>query len=1283
MTALSPSGITRGANRSASLSRRGRELMPESCHDSRRGPPSSRAPRDPANLSVGCAGPASATDRAAMQAPAAVAERVTAFARTPRARKILWWLLGLLAAFTVVGFLVVPPVLKSQLETRLSDLLHRKVTVETVRANPFAPSVTLRGFAVSERGGDAPFVTFDELYVNLGWRSIVQFAPVLNEVRLTKPHVRAVRNADRTYNFQDLVDEALARPKSEEPPPRFAVFNIQLLDGRVDIDDRAEGEKHEIADLKVGVPFISTLPTHVEIKVVPELSAKVNGAPLGVKGEALPFAPTPQTVVHVDLDDFDLTRLVDYLPFKLRAKVRAAFLDTRLAVAFEQPPDRNPQIKARGSAALGRVDVTDPEGRPMLALQRLAVEINEVDADPPRADLRSVELAGLDVHVRRDKSGAINLARIGEVAAAGTARQAEARKETGEVAVPIRIALLTIRAGKARFTDETTAPAFTTLVENLDAEVKGLDTAKGQRFDWLLSARTDVGETVRLTMAGTLDPRNAEGRLEIAGVPLKRYQPYVTSATALEIDEGMADLAASFEWGADLALEKHEVTIGNVAAAVKALRARLSGEKEPLVRVAAAEVKGAGLDLGARTITLGEVSVREPAATLRREKDGRLNVERIMRDREHDAAAAAKSQDAPWRIDLGRLTVERGAVALEDLAIAQPLKLQIAPIQASAEKLSTAKGQRGSVSLRATIDKTGTLAVNGPLTLEPLSGNLRVDAATIGIMPVQRYIDDRVNLAATSGAVSAKGTAGFALTPGGAIRASYKGDVSVTDFASIDKPTSQDLLKWKSLALGAIDFNLEPLKVSLDEVALADFYARIVLSAEGRLNLQDLARPPGAAPLAEQAAAKPEASPPAPVKPATPSVAAPPVAGAPAPAAALPENVRIGRITLQGGNVNFSDFFIKPNYTANLTGVGGAVTEMTREKPGDVELRARIDNAAPVEIQGRVNPLAADLFLDLKAAARDIELPPLSPYSVKYAGYGIERGKLSVKVAYHIENRKLKAENNIYLDQLTFGEKVDSPTATKLPVTLAVALLKDRNGVIDVNLPISGSLDDPQFSVFGIVLQVIGNLIVKAVTAPFALLGALVGGGEELAYLEFAPGTAKLDEADTAKLKNLTKALTDRPGLKLDVAGRVDPEVDREGLKRDSIDRKVKVQKFNDLRREGKAPPSADAVTVEKAEYERYLRRAYDEEKFPKPRNIIGFAKELPVPEMETLMLTHAQATEEDLRVLANTRAQVAKDWIVSEGKVPAERVFIVAPKLTPEGIKDKGKTTRVDFSLK
>jgi hypothetical protein len=1215
---------------------------------------------------------------------ASAAARTVALAKTPGARKILWWLLGLLVAFALIGFLVVPPILKSKLQEELTQVLHRPVTIETVRVNPFAPSVTVRGFAVRERTGDALFVTFDELYVNAAWTSIFRLAPVVDAVRLTRPHVRVVRNPDQTYNFQDLVDETMAKPKSEGPPPKFAVFNIQLLEGRVDVDDRATQEKHEVADLRVGIPFISTLPADVEVTVVPELGAKVNGAPLGVKGETRPFLETRVTTLDVNLDEFDLTRLVGYLPFKLRGKVKSALLDTRLAIAFEQPDGKSPQIKLRGATAVKRVNVLDLEDRPMLAWQRLGVEINEVDALAPAVDLKAIELEALDVHVRRDKAGAINLERFGRVIAAGTERQREARIDPKRDAVPIKVGLLAV-SGKARFSDETTTPAFETALDELRLEARDFDNAQGKRAEISLAVRTDAGETAKLAAGLIADPPSADARVDVAGVKLKRYQPYVTQAANAEIEEGEVGIGFAVKWVSDNAFSKHDLKVSDLGLALKSLRARLSGAKEPLVRVASVDVKGAGADLAARTASLGNIAVRDAAATLRREKDGKLNVERIVRtnksgsgEKAQAAPAAATAAGQPWRIDLDELSLERGSIALEDLAVGDPLKLTVAPIQLRAEKLSTAKGQRGNVNLRATIDKSGTLAASGPLSLDPLAGSLRVDARTINFVPAQRYIDDKVNVTLTSGAISAKGAAAFELPPGGAIKASYKGDFAVTDFASVDKPTTQDLLKWKALSLGGIDFNLEPLKVAVDDVALADFYARIILSADGRLNLQDIAKRPGA-----EASPAPPPDP----KPAAPAPAAGAEASKPpasAPKVALPSNVRVGKITLQGGNVNFSDLFIKPNYTANLTGVGGAVTEMTHEKAGDVELRAKIDNAAPVEILGRVNPLAADLFLDIKASAKDIELPPMSPYSIKYAGYGIERGKLSVNVKYHIEDRKLAAENNIYLDQLTFGEKVESPTATKLPVTLAVALLKDRNGVIDVNLPISGTLDSPQFSVIGIIFQVIGNLITKAVTAPFALLGSIAGGaGEELAYLEFAPGSAALDGDDVGKLKTLSKALTDRPGLKLDVAGRVDPEADRAGLKRNSIERKVKAQKFNDLRREGKAPASADAVTVESTEYEKYLRRAYGDEKFPKPRNVIGIAKDLPVPEMETLMLTHAQVTDEDLPLLANARAQAAKDWIVEEGKVPAERVFLVAPKMNAEGIKDKGKPTRADFSVK
>jgi uncharacterized protein involved in outer membrane biogenesis len=1166
-----------------------------------------------------------------------LAARAGVLAKSRAARTLSWTLAGLLVIFALVGFFAVPPILKSKLEETLSQVLHRPVMVEAVRVNPFAPSVTVRGLSVRERTGDAAFIRFDEFYANAAWTSIFYLAPVVDEIRLVRPQLRLVRNADWTYNVSDLLDEFMARPKSDAPMPEFALFNIRIVDGRVDFDDRVESEKHEVSDLRVGIPFLSSLPAHAEVNVAPELSMMVNGALLSLTGEALPFQGTQAAVLNLDVHSVNLTRLTDYLPFQPRAKLADAVLDARITIAFEQSPGSGPVIKLRGSTAVRRLRVLDLQDRPAIAWKRLGIELNEVEPLTPRIDLKSVELEGADIHLRRDATGAINFTRLGPATAA------VARAESRADPLSLKIDRIAAKLDRLRVTDETTKPAFDTVLAG-ELDVSGFDLQEGKRSEWTVALRSDLGETVKLAAGATAVPLAADGRVDLAGLVLKRYQPYVDQAAELRIDDGKLDLGLAFK------LEKNDLSLADVALGLKSLRARLPDENEPFVRVGSLEMKGARLEAGVQTANLGEIAIADLTARLRRSKDGILNVARIAKA---DGSQKGKQPGRPWRIDLARATL-RGAVTFEDLALGEPpAVISIAPLEARAEKLSTAKGASGSIDLRATIDKKGTLTASGPLTLDPLRARLNVAAQTIGLVPTQRYIDDKVHFAMTSGNLSAKGTASIELAPSGALNASYRGGIDLADFASIDKRSTNDLLKWKALSLAAIHFELEPLKLSVDDIALSDYYARIIVTADGNLNLQELVKEPEA--------------------PSQPAAAQAP--GAPAP------NLRIGKIMARDGNVNFSDLFIRPNFSANLTGFGGSVTEMTSEKAGDVELRGKIDNAAPVEIAGRVNPLGKDLFLDMKASARDIELAPLSAYSVKYAGYGIQRGKLSLALKYSIENGKLSAENQIYLDQLTFGERVESPTATKLPVTLAVALLKDRNGVIDVNLPISGSLDDPQFSVGGIILQVIGNLVVKAVTSPFALLGSLVGGGEELSFIEFAPGSAALAADEQQKLGKLAKALTERPNLRLEITGRAAAEPDQEALKRAALDAKVRAQKFEDLRRAGTAPASADAVSVEPAEYEKYLRRAYGAEKIPdKPRNFIGIAKEIPVPDMESLMLAHTSVGPDDLQRLANGRAQAAKEWLMAEGKVPAARLFINAPALAAP---EKGKPTRADFGLK
>jgi hypothetical protein len=1175
---------------------------------------------------------------------------LTAVAARPRVRRAIAWLVGILVAFSAIGFLVLPLVVKPVLEHALSSALARKVTIERVAINPYALSVTLADVAIGERGEGPPLLTLSELYANAETASVFRWAPVVSALKLTRPTLHLVRNADQSYNVSDLVEQALAGPPG--PPPRFSISNIEVVDGRVDFDDRPDRRQHQLTQLELGIPFLSSLPTQTEIKVEPFFSALLNGRRVAVTGETRPFKDTHETMLHWEMSGVPLPTYVDYAPITLPVKLPSGSLDAEISLSFIARGRDPPQLSIAGTARLADLVLTDRAGRPLLRAPFLSIALDRLDPLGGNAELRSIVADGMQLELLRAQTGELNLATL-----------VSAKTPTASPGAPFRfhIGNLALTHGTVRVTDQAVTPAYVATLNDVAAAVTNLASAGEQKATVTASFTTDAGERVTHHGALALSPLLAEGRLEVTGLKLQRLFPYYAGALNLAVDDGALDLATDVRFNA--AGPAAGLTFANLAATVSELKMRLPDDKEQLWRVPMLAVRGGSVDVDKRVIHFDSVEGRGAAALIRRATDGRINFARLIRTPE--GGAKAGSSEETWRVEATKVALDDFSATFIDQTVTPPARIALSRVAVAAENLSNGAKAGGRVSVQATVNKRGTVSMTGPLTTAPLVAKLNVTTRNIDLVPFQPYITQSARVVFTGGAASAKGTLDFAT--GTAARTAFKGELVLQDVAALDETNDTDLLKWKSLTLGGIDAQLEPLAVSVGDITLADFYARLILNDNGEFNLQQLAR--GTAPAASPSPTQIDST-------KTVELATPPTAAT--------TWLKLGKTTLTSGTIYFTDHFVRPNYSANLTALTGSLSTLAFDQPADIELRGKVQETAPVEIVGRINPLAQNLFLDLKAEATDIELPPLSPYSGKYVGYGIEKGKLSMKVKYLIDDRKLTAENSIVLNQLTFGNKVDSPDATKLPVLLAVALLKDRNGVINIDLPVGGSLDDPQFSVGGIVFRALMNLIAKIVTSPFALLGSLAGGhGEELAYVEFAPGSAILDPAGDGKVQSIAKALTDRPAVKLDIAGRIDPAGDREGLKRVALDHKIRLQKFNDLVKLGEPPVSVDAVQVDASEYEALLQRVYKAEDFPKPRNAIGLAKDLPREEMETLILTHTSVHDDDLRLLAEHRAQVVRNSLVDKAHIPPDRVFLVAPKLDAEGIKDKGKATRVDFALR
>lgn len=618
-------------------------------------------------------------------------------------------------------------------------------------------------------------------------------------------------------------------------------------------------------------------------------------------------------------------------------------------------------------------------------------------------------------------------------------------------------------------------------------------------------------------------------------------------------------------------------------------------------------------------------------------------------------------------------------LAARDPSVKPGVDLSLSSLALTADRLALDAAPTHFTLRAEGLQKHGTLALDGTLTAQPLTLKTSVDLSKFDVASLAPYIASSLNATVRSVTLGAHGQAEFAPAQDGKpMRADWRGAVQVDGLDLQDRVNRAAFLNWKHLGFDKMHVSVAGPKLGLNlgDILLDDFYGNILLNSNARLNVMDILVDQGTAAgsITQDTQTRRTRAAGAAQTRANTSKAAP----APAP------DISINSVTLKRGRMTFNDHFVRPNYRAELSAIEGTLTAVssTRPAPAKVRVTGRVYGTAPLSVSGTVQPFARYLALDLNASAKGVDLPRFTTYSSKYVGYAIERGKLSVDLHYQIKDRALQAGNKVLLNQLTFGKPSDSPDALKLPVLLAVALLKDANGNIDINLPIAGSLDDPQFSIGGIIVQVIVNTITKAVTAPFKLLASAFGGGDDLSHVEFAPGSATLDDAAKSNIATLTKALADRPSLKMDIVGRADPQADEAGLRQTWVDDKIRAAKARDTGGRSK-PADTAGIALTDADRAKYLEKVYGDTKLKdKPRNAIGIAKSLPPEQMNALLLAAAPLGKQPLAALAEARAQAVYEQIMAEAPDLTDRVFLVAPKPDADGIEDGGTGTRVDFSL-
>jgi uncharacterized protein involved in outer membrane biogenesis len=1268
-------------------------------------------------------------------------------------KRVGWGVAALLLAWGL-AWLAVPALLKWQGQQRLGEMLGRPVTIERVGFAPWTLELTVENLAIGQPGQPVPtdpLLAFSRLRVDAALSSLFRRAPVIEALELDGLALRLARTGPGRYDIDDLIERF--RPVPDEPagePQRFALYNLQLRGASVHFDDRPVERVHRIEAVQLSLPFLSNLPAQVEVKVEPRLAFRVGNTAFDTGALAIPFAATRSAEITLRMGALDLAPYLAYQPEALPLRLREGELATDIRLKFALPDSGEPTLALQGGLQARRIRLADAADQPMLGWEQLALELKDVQPLARRAALGSVQIDGLHLHLRRGADGVIDWTRLGtgpapappakppaRAASPSTAtkpasRAASAAAAPGKPPAAWQFALdrLELNQGTVFWRDDAVRPAAALQLDissfHADAVAWPATAPVALRLAGSVRRTPAEGQAVgevlgTLGAEGRAGPTRADITLALSKFSLGALAPYLAEVLTPRLEgelsaEGRIDWTPAAAAGGTATLQ-----LRLAQARLDQLRLLAAGTAPgargaPLASLRQLALDGLLIDLPARNVSLERVSLQQPSMQLARTADGRWNVQDWLAAAASPGpatpgAAADKSDTAPWRIGLKALTVQGGLFSLSDARPAtapgaEPVQLQLAlprlglqDLAWPAERRTPPMGLQLSARVGAAPSAddrspaTGTLDWQGQVGLSPLLARGKLKAERLPVHSFGPYFADHLPLALVRAEAGFDGELAVQLADAG-LSVTSRGDVLLGDVQvharQVSGQPGDELLNWQRLALQGLQFDQAPgtkPRLVVRESTLSDFFSRLVITEDGRFNLQDVAAAPADPPAAAPGAA-------------SGASAAAPAAQAAAAPTGLPIELQLGPTRLVNGRIDFTDRFIRPNYSADLTALNGRLGSFRSDSPelAELELRGRAAGTALLDISGRLNPTAQPLALDIRARATDLELAPLSPYAGKYAGYAIERGKLSMDLAYKIEpDGKLDAKNQVVLNQLTFGDKIESPQATKLPVLLAVALLKDRNGVIDINLPVSGSINDPQFSVGGLILRVIVNLLTKALTAPFALLAG--GGSDDLSLVEFQPGTALPSASSAAVLDKVAKALTERPALKMTVTGAADPVGEAEAYRREAFEARLQAERRRERVRAGQvatvaaAPASAPASgpvaaasdpppPLTPADRERLLRLVYRQTTLPnKPKNLIGLTKDIPPAEMEALLKATIEPSPEALRELALQRGLAVRDALMQRG-LPAERLFLAAPKLRAGNEAEAGWTPRVQLSL-
>lgn len=862
------------------------------------------------------------------------------------------------------------------------------------------------------------------------------------------------------------------------------------------------------------------------------------------------------------------------------------------------------------------IELRNLSGEPLAAAQQLHLNLQASSVVRRALYLKKLELTGPRISAERDQSGRLNLAAL--------IPEPSDNPEPATEPLRVKVDEITVNAGHVGFAEERSRSPFETLLDQLEITVRDLDTLPDHEGQFSFQVGTE--ENGKLVMNGQLsvDPLVVTLAIDLQSLPLPLVGRYLDETLPLTLAQG----AVSSRFNMRVSADPFSIDLSEGAINVSDLAMNTRNTGEELTTVGSLELTGLNIAYPQQSVNVERIALTGGKSSAWIGEDGATSWSALTGE-----SAEPSEETPPWAVNIAELQLADYALSYADRSLGEDANFALTDIDLNIAPLSTVPDTTSRLSLAASPGSGASIRLEGDLAPLTPSLDAQLTLDRLDLSQIQPYLSEHTGLALRSGLLSTQGNLLFG--PADNAGLTYSGEVQVDTFDLGDRTSEDSLSTWKKMAIKQLVFASQPTQVQIESVVLLEPYARVIIKEDRTSNLQAAFTSPQTAESDTAAAAE---APPDPAQTDTPS------------------NITVGAVEIQNGSLFFSDRSLTPRFETGIEDLNGSISELSSESlsKAEVDLSGSVDRYAPVSIKGQINPLSEAAFTDITLDFDGIELTTFSPYSGRFAGHRIRKGKLNLDLRYKLNASLLEGENRIFLNQLALGDRVDSPDATGLPVGLAIALLKDRDGNIDLDIPVRGDLDDPEFSLGGVVLKAFVGLITKVVTSPFGIFGKLIpGGGEDLQFVDFAPGAAVLQPDQVEKLAGLADGLYQRPGLSLEIAGKAHPDVDGLILARRNF---ALSQGLTDTDIGGEAYWNAVRAAAQAPE-----AAAQPDEADPD-----AAVADPDLSELEATLLSGTMPSDDELRSLASQRAQAIQQALFEAQEIEPERVFLLAPAVVP-----------------